>query len=191
MVKCLAPEVECVTAPSVTADAFLWPHLVALGNFASSGNQPIPEPEPLTPSGMFNSFPIEVLRGIHEPFTGLVVLIDIVSNRLQAAHNENLLQSMTGFIAGLLGAKDFGCRTTDDEFVMICPGPAGLGAQRRLNEISEQLWQYQQYGNGTFSLFFSWGGISATESPLSQSLASAIHRMNLINRSRSILTRNL
>jgi hypothetical protein len=190
MVKCLAPEVEYIAEPSVTADAFLWPHLVALGNFASSGNQPVPEPESLMPSGMFDSFRLETLRRIHEPFTGLVVLIDI-SNRLQAAHNENLLQSMTGFVAGLLGAKDFGCRTTDDEFVMICPGPAGLGAQRRLNEISEQLWQYQQYGNGTFSLFFSWGGIGAPESPLSQSLASAIHRMNLINRSRSILTRNL
>ncbi len=146
---------------------------------------PIPANQHLVPAGMFNQWPLEVLLHIRKPFTGLVVLIDLAKAN-QRSHDESLLQLVTACVAGLLGENDFGCRTTEDEFVMICPGAQGAEAQRRLNQISEQLWEFQQHGRGTCSLLFSWGGIGAAEKPLSEAVAAAVHRMNQINRNRKI-----
>jgi hypothetical protein len=187
-------------APSATADAFLWPHLgapVTIEPTSVIDRQesrfgpvidvtPIREVECLTPAGMFTQWPLDVLAHINKPFTGLVVLIDLVTSHRRPAHNENLLQSLTGFVASLLGENDFGCRTPDDEFVMICTGLGGQEAQRRLNQISEQLWQFQQRGNGAFSLLFSWGGLGAPNKPLADAMVSAVQRMSRIYPYRNI-----
>jgi hypothetical protein len=149
---------------------------------------PAPVNQELVPVGMFNQWPLEVLLRIHKPFTGLVVLINLVTHHRRLPHNESLLQSVTACVAGLLGENDFGCRTTEDEFVLVCPGQQGAEAQRRLNYISEQLWDFQQRGHGAFSLLFSWGGIGAAQKPFGEAMASAVHRMNRINRNRKTIS---
>jgi GGDEF domain-containing protein len=143
---------------------------------------PIPANEQLVPAGMFNQWPLEVLFHLTKPFTGLVVLIDLVKTRRRSSHDEGLLQLITACVASQLGENEFGCRTTDDEFVMICPGQQGTAAQRRLSQISESLWEFQQR-HGT-SLLFSWGGAGAVEKPLSEAMVAAVNRMNQINRNR-------
>jgi hypothetical protein len=187
-------------APSVTVDAFLWDQPEARAQFAPPRVMaksevglgvvidvtPIPADQHLVPAGMFNQWPIEVLFHITKPFTGLVVLIDLVRTHRHLSNDEGLLQLVTACVAGLLGENDFGCRTTEDEFVMICPGTQGAEAQRRLNQISEQLWEFQQRGRGACSLLFSWGGIGASEKPLWKAVDAAVHRMNQINRNRKI-----
>ena len=145
---------------------------------------PIPANEYLVPAGMFNQWPLEVLFNIDKPFTGMVVLIDVVRTNRRSSHEEGVLQMVTACVAGLLGENDFGCRTTGDEFVMVCPGLEGAEAQRRLNQISEQLWEFHQRGRGTCSLLFSWGGVGARQKPLSEAVAAAVERMNHINRNR-------
>jgi GGDEF domain-containing protein len=150
---------------------------------------PIPANQHLVPAGMFNKWTLEVLLRINKPFTGLVVLIDLVRAHRHSSHDEASLQLVTACVAGLLAENDFGCRTTEDEFVMICPGTQGAEAQRRLNQISEQLWEFQQRGRGACSLLFSWGGIGAPEKPLSEAVDAAVHRMNQINRNRKINSR--
>jgi GGDEF domain-containing protein len=147
---------------------------------------PIPANQHLVPAGMFNQWPLEVLLHINKPFTGLVVLIDLVRTNHRSSHDESLLQLVTACVAGLLGENDFGCRTTENEFVMVCPGTQGAEAQRRLNQISDQLWEFQQRGGGTCSLLFSWGGVGAAEKPLSDAIHGAVHRMNQINRNRKV-----
>ena len=191
--------------PPRMADAFLWEHLSA-PPVAPSPRMvidrrsnpdvarvidvtPTLESQDLVPAGMFNQWPLEVLLRIHKPFTGLVVLIDIATHHRRLPQNESLLQSVTACVAGLLGANDFGCRTTEEEFVMVCQGLEGAEAQRRLNYISEQLWEFQQRGYGTFSLLFSWGGIGAAERPLPEAIAGAIHRMNHLNRNRTTISK--
>ena len=187
-------------AQSVTVDAFLWdqpesraqsaaPRVMAkseVGLGVVIDVTPIPANQHLVPAGMFNQWPLGVLLRINKPFTGLVVLIDLVRAHRHSSHDEGLLQLVTACVAGLLGENDFGCRTTEDEFVMICPGTQGAAAQRRLNQISEQLWEFQQRGRGACCLLFSWGGIGAPEKPLSEAVDAAVHRMNQINRNRKI-----
>jgi hypothetical protein len=184
---------------STPVDAFLWDPLSAAPSKSTSPRAfvkqeellgeviditPVAQNEHLVPAGMFNQWPLEVLFHITKPFTGLVVLIDIVTTRRKPSHDESLLQSITGCVAGLLGENDFGCRTTEDEFVMVCPGQQGAEAQRRLNQISEQLWEFQQRLHGSCSLLFSWGGIGAAEKPLADAVAAAVQRMTQINRIR-------
>jgi hypothetical protein len=146
---------------------------------------PIPAAsEPLVPAGMFNQWPLEVLFHLNKPFTGLVVLIDIVRTHRRPALDARAVQLVTACVAGLLGENDFGCRTTEDEFVMVFPGVEGAEAQRRLNRISERLWEFHQSGRGACSLLFSWGGVGTQQKPLSEAVAAAVDRMNHINRNR-------
>ena len=189
----------------VTADAFLWdapapvvpsaPLFHPTPVFTTAGPEimqgevidvtPVVDAEQILPPGMFNQWPLDVLLQITKPFTGLVILIDLATTHRRAPRNESLLKLITGCVAGFLGGNDFGCRTSEDEFVMVCPGLDAAEAQRRLNQISELIWEFQQSGNGTFSLLFSWGGIGASEHPLSEAIAAAVHRMNRINRNRN------
>ncbi len=147
---------------------------------------PIPAHQHLVPAGMFNQWPLEVLLRMNKPFTGLVVLVDLARTHHRSSHDESLLQLVTACVAGLLGESDFGCRTTEDEFVMIFAGQQGADAQRRLNQISEHLWEFQQREHGACSLLFSWGGIGAQQKPLSEAVAAAVQRMNQINRKRNM-----
>jgi GGDEF domain-containing protein len=112
------------------------------------------------------------------------VLIDLVRTNRRSSHEEGVPQRVAACVAGLLGENDFGCRTTEDEFVMVCPGLEGAEAQRRFNQISERLWEFQQRGRGTCSLLLSWGGVGARQEPLSEAVAAAVERMTHINRNR-------
>ena len=193
------PFVKSKPAQSAAVDTFLWDGQQSAAQPASPRVMsqleaaqgvvidvtPVPPMQHLVPVGMFNQWPLEVLFHLTKPFTGLVVLIDLVRTR-QRSSDESLLQLVTACVAGLLGEIDFGCRTTEDEFVMICPGQQGAEAQGRLNQISEQLWEFQQRAHGTCSLLFSWGGIGTQEKPLAEAIGAAVHRMNQINRSRNV-----
>src|SRR6202034_2599222 len=69
------------------------------------------------------------------------------------------------------------CRTAYDEFVIVCRGEQGANSQRRLNHISERLWNYQLRGIGACSILFSWGGVEVQDQPLAEAIASATERM--------------
>ena len=193
-----------VSSPAI--DAFLWEHLAApLDPALQPGARypeiqapvrtstevidvtPIREDEHLLPAGMFNHWPLDVLLHIDKPFIGLVVLIDIVTNHRNSAPSESVLESVTALAAGLLGGDDFGCRTIQNEFVLVYHGLQSGDAQRRLNCISERLWEHQQR-QGTFSLLFSWGGLGTPGRPFSEAIASAAQRMNHMNRNRNVIS---
>jgi GGDEF domain-containing protein len=183
----------------VAADAFLWDRVAAVAESPtlrvmarSEVNMgmvidvtPVPVNQHLVPAGMFNQWPLEVLLRIDKPFTGMVVLIDLSTTKRHSSRDEGVLQLVTACVASLLGENDFGCRTTEDEFVIVCPGPQGAEAQRRLARISEHLWEFQQR-HGTCALLFGWGGVGAPEKPLSDAVGAAVHRMNQINPNRKI-----
>ena len=61
--------------------------------------------------------------------------------------------------------------------MMVCPGEQGANSQRRLNHISERLWNYELRGIGACSILFSWGGVEVQDQPLAEAIASATERM--------------
>jgi hypothetical protein len=176
--------------PAPTADAFLWQHLADafLWNHLAD---PKPAPIELTrsdplsiPAGMCDRTALQPVFEADPPFTGLVVLVGIANSR--TPHVEHPAQP---FIEELLGPADFACRNGDDEFLIVCPDLRGGEPQRRLNEISERLWNFQLRGQGSFTVLFSWGGIGVENEPLSEAIASATVRMQQTKRSRVLLFR--
>jgi hypothetical protein len=138
-----------------------------------------PQDSPADPqvSGMIQQPVLEKWLASEQRFTGLVVSIGINDSDSSMWHSRGLVQSVGTYIAGLLKAKDYACRTAYDEFVMVCPGEQGALSQRRLNHISERLWDYQLRGMGACSIMFSWGGVQVQDQPLADALASATERM--------------
>lgn len=187
-------------APVVMVDAFLWTHLTAgpaagkaaLEIVTQSEARPeqigiihgpaLSDSEPAVPAGMFDESVLQSLLETDQHFTGLVVLIEIGRNGGRGPRSESVLQLLTACFAGLLGENDFGCRAANGAFVMICPGEQGAQAQRRLNQVSEQLREFQLRVHGTFSILLSWGGIGVQDGSLSGAIASAVERLHRTKR---------
>jgi hypothetical protein len=171
--------------PAPTIDAFLWQHLgdgFLWKHLSKDELLPVELTPPALisiPTGMCDHAALQPFLDTDFPFTGLVVLVGIANSRTPA--RQHPAQS---FIEGLLCPADFACRYGREEFLIICPGLRGSEAQRRLNEISERLWNFQLRGQGSFSVLFSWGGIGGENEPLSEAIASATERMQQTKRSR-------
>lgn len=135
------------------------------------------------PGGMIQQPVLEKWIESEQRFTGLVVSVGINDSDSSMWHSRGLMQSVGDYIAGLLKAKDYCCRTSYDEFLMVCPGEQGAQSQRRLNHISERLWDYQLRGIGAGSILFSWGGVQVQDQPLAEAIASATERMRETKRS--------
>lgn len=129
------------------------------------------------PIGMIQPALLEKWLESEQRFTGLVVSIGVNEGDSSMWHTRGLMQSLANYIAGLLKARDYACRTSYDEFLMVCPGEQGAQSQRRLNHISERLWDYQLRGMGPCSILFSWGGVQVQDQPLAEAVASATERM--------------
>lgn len=180
-----------VALPPFTIDAALWERLISsqpkrnmLPAAAVSAVQPAPHmiredqsPAASQPGGMIQQPVLEKWIESEQRFTGLVVSIGINDADSSMWHSRGLMQSVANYIAGLLKAKDYCCRTSFDEFLMVCPGEQGAHSQRRLNHISERLWDYQLRGMGACSILFSWGGVQVQDQPLAEAVASATERM--------------
>ncbi len=204
-----------VSLPAFTIDAALWERLVSSmprTNLLTSGDeestlkparhQPVPidvapgavdasyqvmqsEPQHPWPTGMLQQPAFQELLDGGEPFSGLVVSIGVNESDSSMWHRQGLMQSVATYIAGLLRDKEFSCRTGYDEFIMVCYGEQGPQSQRRLNHISERLWDYQLRGIGTCSILFSWGGVEVQDQPLAEAVASAVDRMRQTKRAGS------
>ncbi len=66
---------------------------------------------------------------------------------------------------------------------MVCRGEQGAESQRRMNHISERLWDYQLRDIASCAILFSWGGVQVQDQPLAEAIASATERMRQTKRS--------
>ncbi len=202
------PSLGSFHQPEVEIDAFLWESLIsgtpAAPTPVAAGIAPTPTVantqfeliqgtastwnQLVIPAGMFDQTFLARLLEIKKPFTGLAVSIGINENDGSAPRSEDLIRSTSIFISSLLQDADFGCQSGDDEFVMLCPGPQGAEAQRRLSAIAERLWDFQLRGIGTFSILFSWGGVEVNNELPSDAIACAADRMYQTKRSRKTVS---
>jgi hypothetical protein len=175
--------------PAFTIDADLWERLISshsnqnLLSSGDGGSEPAAPAQSNQPTGMIQQPVLDELLASQQLFSGLVVCIGINDSDSSMWHSQGLMQSVGTYIAGLLREKDFSCRTAYDEFVMVCRGEEGAESQRRLNQISERLWDYQLRGIGACSILFSWGGVQVQDQPLAEAIASATERMRETRRS--------
>ncbi len=182
---------NAATLPEVHVDSFLWESL-----FAQS--QPVAPvaPRPVfeviqgagTPRGIQDEASFIRLIENRKPFSGLAVSIGVNENDGRQVENSDLLNSIAEYVSTLLRDRDFGCRVSDDEFVLVCPGEVGADAQRRLSQISERLFDYQLRCIGTHSILFSSGGVDVDHEPLAEAINGATERMSQTRRSRKTVS---
>ena len=138
------------------------------------------------PSGMNDRATLDFLKRDPASFTGLIVSIGINDYaRLQETSGrpaaEELAKSVTQLVKSLItmpnGSEFFGCRSADDEFILVFANESGSVAQRRLNGLSERLWDFQLRSLGNFSVMFSWGATEANGETFEDAVEAASERM--------------
>jgi hypothetical protein len=172
-----APQMQM---PEIAAE----PRFEIIAGAASASNSL----EVVLPAGMHDHAVLDRAIATGKPFRGLVVSVGVNDVEGRSTCNTDLLQSIGFFIRGLLGDKEFASRTGEDEFLIICPGLEGSGAQRRLNQIAEQLWDYQLRGVSTWSILFSWGGADVHHQRLAEAIAMANEQMYQTRRGRKTVS---
>lgn len=130
------------------------------------------------PAGLVTSAGLSPLLESTQLFTGVVISIGLTATRENTGPVDHL-------IAGLLRGSDCGCRTGEDEFILICPGLRGAEAQKHLSHVSDRLWNHQLRTLGKSSILFSLGGVDVQREIFAQAVASANQRMRQTRRIRT------
>lgn len=184
--------------PPVYIDELLWESIMthSVANKQTGPAEAHLEPPPPVrfeviqrafPAGMQDQTALDRLLQTNKPFTGLVIALGVNQNDGRAASRDEIL-SVNAFVRTLLRPEDFACRTSNDDFLLLCPGEQGVEAKQRLNQISERLWDFQLRGIGNFSLLFSWGDVQVDGELLSEAVASAFERMHQTRRARKTVS---
>ena len=131
-----------------------------------------------------------VLRRLIEsnkPFQGLAVGIWAGMNDGSAVRRD-LMSQIQQLVRSLLRGDEFACQTSDDEFLLLCPGQQGVEAESRLSEISQRLWDFQLRSAGSFPMLFSTGDVVVEGGLLSDAAAEASARLQQACRARKMVS---
>jgi hypothetical protein len=140
------------------------------------------------PAGIHEGYVLSRLVQSRRPISGLVVSIGISTTREQApgiACRDSIPAAVQNLIWSLLGPHDFACASATDEYLLIFPDAQGAGAQRRLGEIAQKLWDFQLRMLGQAAILFSWGGVEVRGESIDEAIQSASERMEETRRTRS------
>jgi hypothetical protein len=137
------------------------------------------------PAGFHEGYILSRLVQSRQPVSGLVVSIGVNTPRNE---DGSMPESVRQLMQSLIGAGDFACQSSSEEFLLIYPNERGASAQRRLSEIAQQLWDFQLRSMGSFSILFSWGGVEVRSESIDEAIASANERMHETRRGRKLLT---
>ena len=94
-------------------------------------------PQLAVPAGFHDKAVLTDLLLSTDVITGVVVAIGIneyahQTEKLGQSAMADLMRSVESMIAGLLRPDiDFGCRSSEDEFILVFPNETGAAAQRR------------------------------------------------------------
>jgi hypothetical protein len=136
------------------------------------------------PAGFQDAGVLTQLIQRRQPVTGLVVSIGVTGSGEASPALANQVQML---ISTLLAAEDFAAQSSTDEYLLIFPRERGASAQRRLNQLAQQLWDFQLQALGSHSILFSWGGIEVRSQAIDEAIASASERMQETRRGRKVL----
>jgi GGDEF domain-containing protein len=127
------------------------------------------------------------------PFRGLAMVVGLLDYvKLLADQGkpamEQLMGSVSRLVVSMTRAQDFACRISEDEFVLLFVNESGASANRRIQTVSERLWDFQLRSLGSMSLMFTWGAAESMNEPLTQVLERAREQMLETRRGRRSLT---
>jgi GGDEF domain-containing protein len=141
------------------------------------------------PTGLHDQIMLSALAASGGKISGVVFAVGITDyKRVQETQSpqelESLLSSVREMIASLLGPQDFAARSSVDSFILIFNNESGAAAQRRINQVSERLWDFQLRSLGVSSILFSWGAVEVQDEPFESAVAGATERLEQSRRNR-------
>jgi GGDEF domain-containing protein len=145
------------------------------------------------PGGFHEPTALARLLEDEAPFSGLVIAVSVVDYvRLMADQGkpaiEQIMASVTRLVMSLTREQDFACRIAEDEFILIFARENGSAAKRRIQLVSERLWDYQLRSLGSVSIIFSWGASESQVQPIVHAVENAREQMLETRRNRRNLT---
>lgn len=148
--------------------------------------------ELVLPSGFQEASTLARLLEEEAPFNGLAIVISVVDYvRLMADQGkpaaEQLMGSVCRLVISLAREQDFACRISEDEFVLIFSHETGAAAKRRIQLVSERLWDFQLRSLGSVSVIFSWGASESLSEPVVHAVEHAREQMLESRRNRRAL----
>lgn len=147
------------------------------------------EPGLVVPGGYHEPQALARLMQEEPPFSGLAMVVSLVDYvRLMADQGkpamEQLMGSVSRLVVSMTREQDFACRISEDEFVLLFVREGGAAAKRRVQMVSERLWDYQLRSLGSVSIIFSWGVAESAGEPLAQVVERAREQMMETRRNR-------
>ncbi len=175
-------------APSATEqDAAVMAKTTSVGRTLVPGDvQNPPTNRPSIPAGFQDGYVLTQLVQAHQPVSGLVVSVGVTPG--PAENGKPPSGNIEQMIRSLLGSEDFAAQSAENEYLLIFPNQRGAAAQRKLSEVTQQLWDYQIRSAETYSILFSWGGIEVNAEAIDEAIASANERMRHTKRNRAAMT---
>ncbi|MGJ5815603.1 diguanylate cyclase domain-containing protein [Paludibaculum fermentans] len=160
---------------------------------ARAEQEPPAPPTLVLPGGFHEPTALARLLEDEAPFSGLVIAVSVVDYvRLMADQGkpaiEQIMASVTRLVMSLTREQDFACRIAEDEFILIFSRENGASAKRRIQLVSERLWDYQLRSLGSVSIIFSWGASESQLQPIVQAVENAREQMLETRRNRRNLT---
>lgn len=132
------------------------------------------------PAGFQDSGVLTRLVQQHQRVSGLVVSVGIAPG---PGENETPPSAeIEQMIRSLLGNEDFAAPSARNEYLLIFPNQRGTAAQRKLRELTQQLWDYQNQTAETCSVLFRWGGVEVHAEAIDAAISSASERMRQTRR---------
>ncbi|QOY85005.1 GGDEF domain-containing protein [Paludibaculum fermentans] len=155
--------------------------------------EPPAVPTLVLPGGFHEPTALARLLEDEAPFSGLVIAVSVVDYvRLMADQGkpaiEQIMASVTRLVMSLTREQDFACRIAEDEFILIFGRESGASAKRRIQLVSERLWDYQLRSLGSVSIIFSWGASESQLQPIVHAVENAREQMLETRRNRRNLT---
>ena len=185
------PEPELQEEPAPTASA-TEPETTTSQDDESA--QPEPESELSLPTGIQSATTFSDLLARTEPFRGTVFAVGVAGpagptgGKDAKSGAETLdaatLSAVTGLIESLLTPRDLASRTSRGEFILVCPNESGPSGQKRIQQVSQQLWDIQIRSLGASSATFNWGAVEARGGTIASAVETARERMRQTMRNR-------
>ncbi|MCW5980805.1 MAG: GGDEF domain-containing protein [Bryobacteraceae bacterium] len=140
------------------------------------------------PSGMQGGAALEEALQSALPFCGTVIAVGFGRGRGKSGtkpqDSPEASQAVERLIESLLTDQDAAFASGEDEYLIVLPNENGPKAHRRLQYVSESLWDYQIRSVGTASILFYWGSSEAEHELFATLVAAAKERMYQTKRTR-------
>lgn len=146
-------------------------------------------PETVFPRGLIGADIWSGVLGDERPFNGVVFCVGLSDySRILEAHGQpavdQVTKSLLTLFESIVTESGLATQASQDTFVLIFRDERGAIGQRRINGLSERLWDYQLRNLGSTSIFFSWGAVEVEAETVRVAYFAAVERMNQSRRSR-------